>query len=383
MTYMFGNPGTVEQGFLDALWDFPDLQYVLTLQETVAVMMADGYARATQRPTVVQIHSSPGLGNAIGALYQAYRGHAPLVVIGGDAGVKYQAMDAQMAADLVVDGQAGDEVVDDGRRSGVDAARVAAGDQDRRHAADGAGLRLPAAGRARRARPSSRCGRRRFPRRASCPTSRCSSKRPRMLRRGRPADDLHRRRRGLVAGAAGAGARRRTARRRSLGSRRRRAEHAATTIRSTRAASATCSPSRAGRSSRKGDVNLIVGTYMLPEVFPSLDDIFAADAKTIHIDLNAYEIAKNHPVTLGLVSDPKLTLARLADALGDALQIDRRAEAAAERGRRDRRGQAAKRRQGTAAGRGDRDARAAALLAVHGRARASTCRPTRSCSTKR
>ena len=65
------------------------------------MMMADGYARATKRPTVVQIHSTPGLGNAIGALYQANRGHAPLVVIGGDAGIKYQAMDAQMAGDLV------------------------------------------------------------------------------------------------------------------------------------------------------------------------------------------------------------------------------------------------------------------------------------------
>src|SRR5215467_4198053 len=101
MRVMFGNPGTVEQGFHDALADYPDLEYVLTLQESVAVMMADGYARATQKPTAVQIHSTPGLGNSIGALYQAMRGHAPLVVIGGDAGVKYQAMDAQMAGDLV------------------------------------------------------------------------------------------------------------------------------------------------------------------------------------------------------------------------------------------------------------------------------------------
>jgi benzoylformate decarboxylase len=64
--YLFGNPGTVEQGFLDALWDYPDLNYILTLQETVAVMTADGYARATRQPAIVQIHSTPGLGNAIG-----------------------------------------------------------------------------------------------------------------------------------------------------------------------------------------------------------------------------------------------------------------------------------------------------------------------------
>src|SRR6185503_8640726 len=99
--HMFGNPGTVEQGFLDALESYPQLKYILTLQETIAVTMADGYARATQRPTLVQIHSTPGLGNAIGALYQAKRGNSPLVVIGGDAGIKYAAMDAQMAGDLV------------------------------------------------------------------------------------------------------------------------------------------------------------------------------------------------------------------------------------------------------------------------------------------
>ena len=99
--YMFGNPGTSEEGFLDALWDYPALKYLLTLQESVAVMIADGYARAAQKPALVQLHSTPGLGNAIGALYQAMRGHSPLVVIGGDSGIKYQAMDAQMAGDLV------------------------------------------------------------------------------------------------------------------------------------------------------------------------------------------------------------------------------------------------------------------------------------------
>ena len=99
--HMFGNPGTVEQGFLDALSDVPEMKYILTLQESIAVLCADGYARARFKPALVQIHSSPGLGNAIGNLYQAMRGQSPLVVIGGDSGIKYQAMDAQMAADLV------------------------------------------------------------------------------------------------------------------------------------------------------------------------------------------------------------------------------------------------------------------------------------------
>ncbi|MCP9927035.1 thiamine pyrophosphate-binding protein [Cyanobium sp. CH-040] len=101
ITYMFGNPGTVEQGFLDALGMVPEMRYILTLQESIAVLCADGYARARRMPALVQIHSTPGLGNAIGNLYQSMRGNAPLVVIGGDAGICYQAMDAQMAGDLV------------------------------------------------------------------------------------------------------------------------------------------------------------------------------------------------------------------------------------------------------------------------------------------
>ena len=101
LTYMFGNPGTVEQGFLDALSEYPDVEYILSLQETIAVAIADGYARATKKPTVVQLHSGVGLGNGIGMLYQAKRGHAPLVVIAGESGLRYDAMEAQMWADLV------------------------------------------------------------------------------------------------------------------------------------------------------------------------------------------------------------------------------------------------------------------------------------------
>ncbi|MFK4274248.1 thiamine pyrophosphate-binding protein, partial [Streptomyces milbemycinicus] len=101
ISYMFGNPGTVEQGFLDEGDRADGLSYVLALHEGVAVGMADGYARAAQRPGLVQLHSGVGLGNGIGMLYQAKRGGSPLVVLVGEAGVRYDAMDGQMAADLV------------------------------------------------------------------------------------------------------------------------------------------------------------------------------------------------------------------------------------------------------------------------------------------
>jgi benzoylformate decarboxylase len=67
------------------------------------------------------------------------------------------------------------------------------------------------------------------------------------------------------------------------------------------------------------DAVLIVGTYVFPEVFPSLSGPFGADARIVHIDLDAYEIAKNHPVDLGVVADPKPALAALAATLATRL----------------------------------------------------------------
>jgi benzoylformate decarboxylase len=80
---------------------------------------------------------------------------------------------------------------------------------------------------------------------------------------------------------------------------------------------------------RNADVTLICGTYALPEVFPELGSIFAEGSRVIHIDLNTYEIAKNHPVDLGMLGDPRETLALLADALDAALTPDQRAAARA------------------------------------------------------
>ena len=84
------------------------------------------------------------------------------------------------------------------------------------------------------------------------------------------------------------------------------------------------------RVTREADAILIVGTYVFPEVFPFLDDeqIFKSGVKRVHIDLNAYEIAKNFPVELGIVADPKLSLAKLADALDRTMSDQVRARAA-------------------------------------------------------
>ncbi len=82
MTTIFGNPGSTELGLLQ---DFPsDFRYVLGLHEGVAVAMADGYAQATERPAFVNLHSACGVGNAMGAVVNAFHNRAPLVITAGN-----------------------------------------------------------------------------------------------------------------------------------------------------------------------------------------------------------------------------------------------------------------------------------------------------------
>jgi benzoylformate decarboxylase len=81
MTTIFGNPGSTE---LPMLAEFPDdFRYVLGLQEAVAVGMADGFAQASGRPTHVNLHTAPGVGNGMGAIFNAQANHSPLVVTAG------------------------------------------------------------------------------------------------------------------------------------------------------------------------------------------------------------------------------------------------------------------------------------------------------------
>ena len=81
MTTIFGNPGSTE---LPMLTGFPeDFRYILGLQELVVVGMADGYAQATGRPTHVNLHTAPGVGNAVGGIFNAQANHAPLVITAG------------------------------------------------------------------------------------------------------------------------------------------------------------------------------------------------------------------------------------------------------------------------------------------------------------
>jgi len=78
---VFGNPGSTELPFLAALPD--DFRYVLGLQEAAVVAMAAGFARARGGPALVNLHTAPGVGHALGALFNARQDHDPLVVVAG------------------------------------------------------------------------------------------------------------------------------------------------------------------------------------------------------------------------------------------------------------------------------------------------------------
>jgi benzoylformate decarboxylase len=91
-TRIFGNPGTTEQGFMDILQEYPQVEFMLALHEGVAVCMADAYARLTRRPAFVELHIAPGLGNALGMMHNARVGKTPMVVYAGQSpsGVLFQ-----------------------------------------------------------------------------------------------------------------------------------------------------------------------------------------------------------------------------------------------------------------------------------------------------
>ncbi len=83
VTRLFGNPGTTELPIMHAMTQQSDISYVLGLQESVVVAMADGYARASGKIAAVNVHVAPGLGNAMGALYTANFSGSPLIITAG------------------------------------------------------------------------------------------------------------------------------------------------------------------------------------------------------------------------------------------------------------------------------------------------------------
>jgi len=329
--YVFGNPGTVEQGLLDVMREYEGrLDYIFALQESIAVAMADGYARCSGKLGVIQLHSGVGLGNGIGNLYQAFRGHSPLLVIAGDSGVQYDAMDAQMSGDLV-------SIAKPVTKYAIRATHPASLLRVLRRAIKIAltppygpvFLNLPMdVLDAENSEPVFAA-----PRLSTA----CSAP---AFEIERMAAALSAARKPLIVmgdGVAVSGAQKEL-------------EEVATLIgaeiwgaNSAEVNVAASCPLYCGtlghmfgfesaRRTMDSDAVMICGTYVFPEVFPELEHrkVFADDAAIFHIDLDAFEIAKNFRVDVGVVADPKATLVSLAEALKKVL-IGEPREAAALR----------------------------------------------------
>jgi benzoylformate decarboxylase len=83
ITHLFGNPGTTELPIMHALKDHPDLTYVMAMQESLVVAIADGFSRASGRLVACNVHVAPGLGNAMGSLYNAKFTGTPMILTAG------------------------------------------------------------------------------------------------------------------------------------------------------------------------------------------------------------------------------------------------------------------------------------------------------------
>ncbi len=99
---MFGNPGTTELPLMDAFAAERDIRYILALQEAPAMGMADGYAQASGQLACVNLHAAPGLGNAMGMLYDAQKAGAPIIVTAGQHEQRFNFTEPLLWADLPV-----------------------------------------------------------------------------------------------------------------------------------------------------------------------------------------------------------------------------------------------------------------------------------------
>jgi benzoylformate decarboxylase len=99
--YIFGNPGTTELPLIDALIGRKNIHYVMGLQEASVVAMADGYAQASGKPGVINLHTAGGLGHGLGNLINARTSGTPLVVTAGQQDSRHAFADPLLQGDLV------------------------------------------------------------------------------------------------------------------------------------------------------------------------------------------------------------------------------------------------------------------------------------------
>lgn len=98
--YLFGNPGTTELPLIDGLVNYPEIEFILSLHEDICVGMAAGYAMATGKPGVVNLHVAPGLGHGLGNIYNAFRAGVPLIVTAGQQDTRLAAQEPALWGEM-------------------------------------------------------------------------------------------------------------------------------------------------------------------------------------------------------------------------------------------------------------------------------------------
>jgi benzoylformate decarboxylase len=98
--YIFGNPGTTELPFVDGCNDHPSVRYVLALHEDIAVAQAMGWARASGKVGVVNLHVTPGVAHGLGNLYNAFHARVPLLVTAGQHHSAFKIQEPILTSDL-------------------------------------------------------------------------------------------------------------------------------------------------------------------------------------------------------------------------------------------------------------------------------------------
>ncbi len=99
--YIFGNPGTTELPLIDALLRHENIHYILALQESTVVAIADGYAKASGKTGFINLHTASGLGHGMGNLINSRIMKTPLVVTVGQQDTRHYVRDPLLYDDIV------------------------------------------------------------------------------------------------------------------------------------------------------------------------------------------------------------------------------------------------------------------------------------------
>ncbi len=325
--YLFGNPGTTELPFLDALPD-SGLEYIVSLQEATAVAAADGYAQASGKVGVVNVHVAPGLANGISILHNAARAKTPLLVTAGQQDTRFLMDQPILAADLV-------RMAEQFTKWSYEIRRAEEGPVALRRALKVA--LTPPTGPVFLSLPMDLMGAvvedgGEGPREVS------GRSRPDGAALGRAAELLGSARAPLIIagdGVARSGAvAELTALAELLGAR----VHGEPVYRRSNfpgnhplwRGGLFPAPSGVRKALEGSDALLIVGASVFTWFLHTEGTPFPRGLRIVQVDDDAWEIGRSYPVTLGIVADPRETLAELTHALA-ARQTDAQRNAAAER----------------------------------------------------